>query len=90
MQKALTLEKMLKYSHISYILVCHLQINADRYSGMGKNRDPIRIRDEHPGLHFRELKKQFLCKNKVFDADPGWKKFGSGLQRDVVYLGALV
>jgi hypothetical protein len=34
--KAQTLEKVLKYSHISYILVCNLQINADPYSGMGK------------------------------------------------------
>jgi hypothetical protein len=40
----------------------------------------LRIRDEQPGSYFRELKKQFWVKIlKFFDADPGWKKFRSGI-----------
>jgi hypothetical protein len=50
----------------------------------------IRIRDEHSGSYFRELRNNFLGKIlKFFDADadleifstldPGWKKFGSGI-----------
>jgi hypothetical protein len=40
----------------------------------------IRIRDEQPGSYFRELQKQYWVKIlKFFDADPGWKKFGSGI-----------
>ncbi len=52
-----------------------------RIQGWVKNRDPIRIRDEQPGLYFRELKKNIFCVKilKVFDVDPGWKKFGSGI-----------
>jgi hypothetical protein len=50
---------------------------------MGKKQDPdpasrIRNRDEQPGSYFRELRNQFfeLKILKLFDADPGWKKFG--------------
>jgi hypothetical protein len=48
---------------------------------------PDRIRDEQPGSYFRELKK-FLglkCLNYLMrirdgnNSDPGWKKFGSGI-----------
>ncbi len=40
----------------------------------------IRIRVVHPGSYFRELRKMFLVKIlKIFDADPGWKKIGSGI-----------
>jgi hypothetical protein len=52
----------------------------------------IRIRDGHAGSYFRELRKNFWAKIlKFFDGnpdpgyeifftlDPGWKKFGSGI-----------
>jgi hypothetical protein len=50
----------------------------------------IRIRDEHPGSYFQEIKTFFWVKLlKFFDAvpgsgmkknsDPGWKNFGSGI-----------
>ncbi len=47
-------------------------------------RDPgsekIRIRDEQPGSYFRELSNNFWVKIlESFDADPGWKKIGSGI-----------
>jgi hypothetical protein len=47
---------------------------------MGKVR--IRIRDEQPGSYFLELINHFfgLKYLKFFDADPGWKKFGSGIR----------
>ncbi len=50
----------------------------DPGSGLGKNR----IRDDQPGSYFRELRNQFL---KYFNyligiRDPGWKKFGSGME----------
>jgi hypothetical protein len=65
--------------------------DPDPRFGMGK-KIKIRIRDEHPGSHFRELRNNFWVKNtpKFFDADPGsgifltwirdpgWEKFGSG------------
>jgi hypothetical protein len=49
-------------------------------------RDPglvkirFRIRDEQPGSYFLEFETIFWVKIlKFFDADPGWKKFGSGI-----------
>jgi hypothetical protein len=50
-------------------LVLFLPLN--RGSGIGKKM--IRIRDEHPGLYFRELGNNFLGKNNLnsfMDADP--------------------
>jgi hypothetical protein len=39
-------------------------------------------RNEQPGSYFRELRNNFLVKIlKFFDADPGWKKFGPGLEK---------
>jgi hypothetical protein len=42
----------------------------------------IRIRDEQPGSYFSEIRNHFfrLKHLKFFDADPGWKKFGSGIE----------
>jgi hypothetical protein len=42
----------------------------------------IQIRDEQFGSYFREFKQQFLGVKitKFFDADPGWKKFRSGME----------
>jgi hypothetical protein len=38
------------------------------------------IRDEQPESYFRELRTILWVKKlKLFDADPGWKKFGSGM-----------
>jgi hypothetical protein len=36
--------------------------------------------DEQPGTNFLELRNHFFGVKilKFFDADPGWKKFGSG------------
>jgi hypothetical protein len=47
----------------------------------------IRIQDGQPGSYFRELKKQFFGFkiHKIFDADPGWNKFGSGMEKKVGY-----
>ncbi len=48
---------------------------------MGK-KIRIRIRDEQPGSYFRTLRNNSLGKIKIlifFDADPGWKNFGSGI-----------
>jgi hypothetical protein len=41
----------------------------------------IRIRDEQPGSYFQELRNNILGLKylKFFDADPGWEKFGSGI-----------
>ncbi len=44
----------------------------------------IRIRDEQPGSYFLELRNHFFCFFgvkilKFFDADPGWRQFGSGM-----------
>ncbi len=49
----------------------------------------IRIRDEHPGSYFRELRNNFSGKNTYLNSLmririresfwPGWKKFGSGI-----------
>jgi hypothetical protein len=53
-------------------------------SGMGKKSGfGSGIRDEQPdhGSYFRELRAIFWVKIlKFFDADPGWKKFGSGIR----------
>jgi hypothetical protein len=40
------------------------------------------IRDEQPGTYFLELRNHFLGVKilKFFDADPGWKKVGSGIR----------
>jgi hypothetical protein len=48
---------------------------------MGK-KNRIRIRDEQPGSYFGELRNQFFGLKffKLFDADPGWKKFGSRME----------
>jgi hypothetical protein len=51
-------------------------------SGMGKNSGSgSGIRNEQPGSHFLELRNHFFSVKilKFFDADPGWKKFGSVL-----------
>jgi hypothetical protein len=46
------------------------------------SRSRIRIRDEQTGGYFRELGNHFLVKIlKFFDANPGWKKFGSGMEK---------
>jgi hypothetical protein len=38
------------------------------------------IRDEQPRSYFLELRHHFLVKIlKFFDADPGWRQFGSGI-----------
>jgi hypothetical protein len=48
-------------------------------SGSGSG---IWVWDEQPGSYFRELKTIFCVKIlKFFDADPGWKKFGSGMEK---------
>jgi hypothetical protein len=43
-----------------------------------------RIRDEQPESYFRELGSQFfrLKYLRLFDADPGWKKIGSGMEKN--------
>jgi hypothetical protein len=42
------------------------------------------IRDEQPGSYFLELRNHFFCLGvkilKFFDADPGWRHFGSGIR----------
>jgi hypothetical protein len=50
---------------------------------MGKNyKIIIRIRDELPGSYFRELRNNFGVKILKFsNADPGRKKFGSGMEK---------
>jgi hypothetical protein len=48
-------------------------------------RDPgwvkirIRIRDAQPGSHSESLNTIFWIKILKFDANQGWKKFGSGI-----------
>jgi hypothetical protein len=52
-------------------------------SGMGKKTaSGSGIRDEQPGSYFLELRNHFLGLKylKVFDADPGWRQFGSGIR----------
>jgi hypothetical protein len=41
----------------------------------------IWIRDEQPGSYFLELRNHFFGVKilKFFDADPGWRQFGSGI-----------
>ncbi len=44
------------------------------------------IRNEHPGSYFLELRNHFLGFFgveilKFFDADPGWRQFGSGMEK---------
>jgi hypothetical protein len=44
------------------------------------------IRDEQPGSYFLELRNHFFAffgvkKLKFFDEDPGWRQFGSGMER---------
>jgi hypothetical protein len=48
--------------------------DPDPGSGSGMN---------NPGSYFRELRNQFFGVKtlKFFDADPGWKKFGSGMEK---------
>jgi hypothetical protein len=50
--------------------------------GLGK-KIRIRVRDEQAGSYFRELRNNFLGLKilKFFDADPGWTKFGSGMEK---------
>jgi hypothetical protein len=50
---------------------------------MGKNSGSgygTRNRDEQPRSYFQELRNHFFGVKilKFFDADPGWKNFGSG------------
>jgi hypothetical protein len=46
-----------------------------------KSGSGSRIQDEQPGSYFRELRNNFWVKIlKFFDADPGQKKFGSGVE----------
>jgi hypothetical protein len=51
---------------------------------MGK-KSGIRIRDEEPGSYFRELKKRYFglkyLNSLMWIRDPGWKKFGSGMEK---------
>jgi hypothetical protein len=49
-------------------------------SGSGSG---IRNRDEQPGSYFLEFRNHFFWVKilKFFDADPGWKKFGSGMKK---------
>jgi hypothetical protein len=52
---------------------------------MDKKKVKIRIRDEHPGSYFRQLRNNFWVKNSVIrdpeSSDPGsgMEKFGSGI-----------
>jgi hypothetical protein len=50
--------------------------------GWVKNQDPIRIRHEHPGSYFRELRNNFWV--TIFDADQGsgMKKIVSGMEKN--------
>jgi hypothetical protein len=54
-------------------------------SGMGKKSGSgsgIRIRNEQTRSHFRELRNNFLGKILKFcDADPGWEKFGTKMEK---------
>jgi hypothetical protein len=46
----------------------------------------IRIRDEHPGSYFRELRNHLLglkyLNSLMRIQDPGWKKYGSGMEKN--------
>jgi hypothetical protein len=50
---------------------------------MGKKSGSGRLRDEQPGSYFLELRNDILGVKILifFDADPGWKKFGSGMEK---------
>jgi hypothetical protein len=54
------------------------------WSGI-RDGQKVRIRDEQPGSYFRELKKQFFGSKYLNSLmrirDPGWKKFGSGMEK---------
>ncbi len=67
--------------------------DTDPGSGIGCLFDPwirdpgwekvsIRIRDEQLGSYFLELRNHFFGVEilKLFDEDPGWRQFGSGIQ----------
>jgi hypothetical protein len=43
----------------------------------------IRIRDEQPGSYFLGLRNLFFAflGLKYFDEDPGWRQFGSGMEK---------
>jgi hypothetical protein len=57
-----------------------LFLPLDPGSRMGKNQDLDR--DEQPGSYLRELRNSFWVKILKFcDEDPGWKKFGSGMEK---------
>jgi hypothetical protein len=52
----------------------------------GWEKVSIRIRDEQPGSYFLELGKHFFAFFgvkilKFFDEDPGWRQFGSGMEK---------
>jgi hypothetical protein len=52
----------------------------------GWEKVSIRIRDEQPGSYFLELKNHFFVFLgvkilKFFDGDPGWRQFGSGMEK---------
>jgi hypothetical protein len=54
-------------------------------SGIGKKSGSgSGIRNEQPGSYFLELRNHFLGlkKLKFFDVDQGWKKFGSGMEKN--------
>jgi hypothetical protein len=56
-------------------------------SGMGrKSASGSGIRDDQPGSYFLELRNHFFVFVgvkifKFFDADPGWRQFGSGMEK---------
>jgi hypothetical protein len=56
-----------------------------RDPGSGAFLTGIRIRDEQPGSYFREPKKLIFGLKleilKFLDVDPGWKKFGSRMEK---------
>jgi hypothetical protein len=39
------------------------------------------IRDEQPGSYFIELRNHWIKIFEFCDADPGWEKFGSGMEK---------
>jgi hypothetical protein len=61
-----------------------LKILADQCCGSGIRdglKVRIRIRDEQPVSYSKSLETIFWIKIlKLFDSDPGWKKFGSGIR----------
>jgi hypothetical protein len=51
-------------------------------SGKGKKSGSGSGMKNPPGSYFREHRNNFRVKiYKFFDADPGWKKFGSGMEK---------